>query len=568
MCDNNTASISAINKTLSLDTVERRLLSSIRNSKPRSLILLISPLLGEKVAMLQKHIPRGSQLVCICLNEVHKKEYETNETLLDNFKSTPLLFKDNCETVLCAFIHQEYFQYCCILYYSKEAYFYKKEADALQFKCSVEIKQSWTNHTTLAYFGNKWFLNIWNNLQQAYIGAVPDVSTAHILENKSVQKSVIVVGAGPSLKQEHLSFIIKHRNALIIFAVDTALPILQKCDIIPDFCILLESQYYNMNDLLPAPHKDIIALADISCYPASIRAFSKAVCFSSHFANISFFQRYKNMLPPQIPPLGSVGLMAIYLAIQSNAQNLFLIGLDFSFYKGLSHAIHSPAYIQWQCTQSRMQPWGYADAHFNSPTIKNIDKSNRIHTATLEMYRKKVEQSLIPMAKKYGVQCFDLNTESVIQSMDTITIQQAESLLKKSFFGTHDAGFNNDPDNNRLSYRWRDSIEFHNGTRYFATLDELQEYYLHKNTHIYQSIFTSELQICRDIQKRLRVLEKNNEIPTEADWDAGMDSYAISLGEDPYLIKHDANIWKKNNIHTRLHIIVQKMIQEISQCKL
>lgn len=62
-------------------------------------------------------------------------------------------------------------------------------------------------------------------------------------------KPVLVVGAGESLEY-CISDIKKHRESILILAVDTALSVLDLHHIKPDFIVAVDSQFYNFYDIL------------------------------------------------------------------------------------------------------------------------------------------------------------------------------------------------------------------------------------------------------------------------------------------------------------------------------
>lgn len=535
------SSIRELHANLSKETLARRLIASINRCNERTLTLIISPLEGGILDEVYEKINTQIPVVSVCFNVAHSKEYAQGK-YLENFTHIPLLYGGDIEHTLFQYIQKYHVRETTIVYYSQEAYNYKDSAEKLAYKCAIEIRQFWMNHVTQTYFASSWYKNIWKNLTQPFISAIPDLS----YEYHTQDKAGIIIGAGPSLTKEKLDFIRSYQDKLIIFAVDTALPILQTNGIIPHFCVLLESQYYNMQDLIPAPDKSIIALGDLCCYPPTLRAFSRTVCVSTKFSDISFFRSYAHMLPPIIPPLGSVGLMAMYLAIYTRPRYLFIIGLDFSFYRGLSHASHSPAYKRWLNTQSRILPWKSADVHFSNRGLVETGK-HRVQDSILEMYRKKTERSIFPLAQKYHVNCMDLNEDSIISSVAPCDLAQAKNIVNRC---------------GRSTFAWRNTLDIGEKTVYYDHIESIPNSDRH-----FSSLAQLEQERIDFFSRRIQELSKSQEVPSQEDWDNGLDNYTTMLSEDPYLLKHNKDIWTENNIYNRLYITMQYINSVIESLK-
>lgn len=84
-----------------------------------------------------------------------------------------------------------------------------------------------------------------------------------ILKNKFKDKTALILGAGPSLK-DNIEEIKKHRDKFVIFAVHRTLKTLVENGITPDFCVIVDAKWLRYylspeNDFL----KDINLIADI-----------------------------------------------------------------------------------------------------------------------------------------------------------------------------------------------------------------------------------------------------------------------------------------------------------------
>lgn len=216
------------------------------------------------------------------------------------------------------------------------------------------ISRYWKNHVTLMRLGRGFARDFFANLAT--------VPTSRPLERGMANKPVLVAGAGPSL-DDTLPFIKEHRDELFLLAVDTALGTLSLAGIRCDAVIVVESQFWierafagNLNSRIPV-------FADLTARPAAVNACGGPVSFFlSEYAHTRFLDRFTATIPgvPVIPPLGSVGLAALYLArfIGDSDSSVLFTGLDFSFGKGLTHSRGAPASLETYVRADRFSPPG------------------------------------------------------------------------------------------------------------------------------------------------------------------------------------------------------------------
>lgn len=214
---------------------------------------------------------------------------------------------------------------------------YPEAYDAALREVDAELERYWRNRVTLVRMGRLWVRNIFRNL--ARLPSVP------VREASAWEGSVVVCGAGPSLDRT-APWLAAERVRLRILACDTALGPLVLRGIRPDAVVCLEGQVHNLKDFLPAAGSEIPVFADLSSHPSVFRAVRGPKFLTlTDFEPLNLLDRLGNLPLPllRIPPLGSVGVLAVHLARRLTKGPILLTGLDFSFPPGSTHAKGSPA---------------------------------------------------------------------------------------------------------------------------------------------------------------------------------------------------------------------------------
>ena len=161
----------------------------------------------------------------------------------------------------------------------------------------------------------------------------------------------------------------------------------------------MESQLAIEKAYIGGAAKKSLLIADILSRPQVTRHTDFALTyFASKFTDSIFLKNLseKDFFPPLLPPLGSVGLTATYIALilRKNSEiPVYLSGLDFSFSLGRTHAKNTPAHIARLFLSGRFKPVENYDAAFRMGAKKIIGKNGRqIFTDTaLEGYAKSFE---------------------------------------------------------------------------------------------------------------------------------------------------------------------------------
>jgi len=202
------------------------------------------------------------------------------------------------------------------------------------------------------------------------------------LKNALAQSPVLVIGAGPSLRDQ-LPLIERIAQVVHIIAVDTAVGPLVMCGIIPDFIVTLDAQHFNTYDFFtlftdirtaePVYERSLL-IADIVVCPQILKNWRGVVYFSeTSYASGSDHADFNGNNPPKAHSLssllhkyfhdidslecgGSVTTTAIELALHLGADPVFVTGLDLSYTGYQTHVASSPFYNELFGTSSRFAP--------------------------------------------------------------------------------------------------------------------------------------------------------------------------------------------------------------------
>jgi hypothetical protein len=291
-----------------------------------------------------------------------------------------------------------------------------REFDTLIDTISLNNRLAWRNRMTLVRLGRLWVKNVITNLAT--------LPWDQVELSKASQKPIMLCGAGPSLNQA-LPWIKKQANHLTIIAVDTAAGALAQSGVYPDQVVCLEAQAHNLPDFTPLSSLELTLVADISAHPASFRVVRGTKnLVSSRWMESRFLDRLSNAgLPIQeVPPLGSVGVLAARLAVQQG-QTLFLAGLDFSFQRAITHCKGSPGDLAERRRETRLYKYkGNWDLSFGMGVTAGSGDS--LGSAILSMYASCAGTEL------QGAMVYDLRAGLGLPLPATaISLAQADELL-------------------------------------------------------------------------------------------------------------------------------------------
>lgn len=342
----------------------------------KTLIFIPSPVLGYGIRELLNKLPPESHILCVEVDQPLMKLFQENAAtaILSDPRFTAIR-TENIPALLRTVESLELSKFRRIqpLYLSKGYHLHKDIYDEMRDGLESRLRLYWQNKMTLIRMASLWMRNFFDNL-----ALMPYLNCLSILHTDA---PVLVTGAGPSL-EESLSLIRKIRDKVVLCAVDTSLPVLYQESLIPDFVFVLESQLANVQDFTPCASIDSRLICDLTTHPTILRKFrDKLYLYSSRFHPLSIFSRLSkySILPAVFPPLGSVGVAAVYAALSMTTGPVFMTGLDFSYPRGETHARGTPFHIHMLLSSNRKNPLGNTSYQLlqKRPLLWKTDKYGR-----------------------------------------------------------------------------------------------------------------------------------------------------------------------------------------------
>jgi hypothetical protein len=321
---------------------------------------------------------------------------------------------------------------------------YNRLAEALR----REIAVGWGNALTLARLGRRYIRNALQNL--TFLPVCPPIT-----ERSFGAAPALVLGAGPSLDPllESLSRYFgeslygapektgpkTRARPFKIICVDTCLPALRDRNIFPDLAVILESQHWNLRDFTGLKGWEVPAAMDLSALPASARVLAGGLClFMTPWTDLRVFGRLKTagLLPPEVLPLGSVGLCAVEIARRLTRGNIITGGLDFSFSPDAYHARSTPGHKDKLQSCSRFKSLLNAAAAFGGGAFCAVSKDGKQVRGSPAMrnYRALFEQEFAGDSR-----LFDIADSGLPLGIKTLSMDDAVKLLEAGAAGTDTA---------------------------------------------------------------------------------------------------------------------------------
>ena len=263
--------------------------------------------------------------------------------------------------------------------------------------CHVEhyLKSKAVNRLTLIKMGHGIAGNFFKNLKEA----IQNQTSIYPLENLSVKKPILIIGAGASFDaiSEKL---VRHRNTFFIIAVDAVAKAVSEI-FKPDAVPVLESQVFIADAFAgfancgsPPP----MLFADLTSQPSVVKNAQKhglpVLFYFTEYASAEFLRRFKNadFVSGSFESAGSVGLSAIQLALNIRTDEsvpIFVSGLDFAYRSDFTHSKYSFQVANRFAEHSRLNPL-FVGAHFFDETVLHVKNSQGefFSTPALQAYSK------------------------------------------------------------------------------------------------------------------------------------------------------------------------------------
>ncbi|WP_296668041.1 MULTISPECIES: 6-hydroxymethylpterin diphosphokinase MptE-like protein [unclassified Treponema] len=395
---------------------------------PQTLILCFSPCLWYGLKELLTKIPKDSLILGI---EADKKLFELAEKKLNEIKKSChqdskkilLTSPSKIEALIKTLPH---FRRTVSIEMSGGTFFYKTLYSQTALFSQNFIASFWKNRITLVKMGRLFCKNFFRNLREIPAEqSIPHCSPFFL-------RPFIVFGAGESTETFLLSVSKKTLQKCTVLAVDAALPVLLKHKIQPDFIIAVESQLAIEKAYIGANKTKAAIISDLASRPAVLRhTKGRHLYFYSEFSESEFLKsaESKGILPAKIPPLGSVGLTAVYLALfmrfDSNVP-VFVTGLDFSYSLGFTHARGAPAHTARLISSNRFKPVENYDAAFKADAKTVPGKNGTVITDTaLKNYA-----ALFVNYFKDSKKLYDAGFSGLNLSLPSVTTEQIENFCQ------------------------------------------------------------------------------------------------------------------------------------------
>lgn len=265
----------------------------------------------------------------------------------------------------------------------------------IESRLSDEIQVYWMNRSTSLNLGPLWIKNIFRNLQENATTFSPWPNWGH--------DPVLVAGAGTSLEETLRSYPLDLGKRFRILAADTALTVLTQAGWQADAAVCVEAQQANLKDFQGLSGSELPLFLDLCGHPGSTRLTGGRVHpFISRFASVSLNQRLENLGFSFLPPLGSVGVTAVALALRLTQGPILLTGLDFAFPGGKTHAKDAPSLLERRKKSNRFFTQEIPGCWANG---LNLVRDGVLTTRIMEGYAGSLQNLIQPEYQRI----FDLN---------------------------------------------------------------------------------------------------------------------------------------------------------------
>lgn len=356
---------------------------------PGTIFLCFSPALNYGLKELLEKLEENCFVFAVEA-EPDLYEFEKQNGFADNLTDSKALSLVSPEDLyelpeLIGRINKGQFRRCIRLDFSGGTQFNQDLYSKLFEACQNSVAQFWKNRMTLVKFGRRYCANIFRNLKSF------EKSKSFI----QTDKPIIVAGAGESALETLLS-IKSVRSHYFILAVDAILHTMKSLNIRPDAVICEEAQ-----DIIVKAFTGCSDFFDYLFVSASTNpnvtklAPEKNIFYTTKFCEAAFLdEMLKNgLLQNVIPPLGSVGLSAVEIALKLRSNDsvpIFITGMDFSYSIGQTHAKGSFHEKIRRINSNRFVPVESFGSSFNADAKRISGKGGKtvITTTTLNNYSK------------------------------------------------------------------------------------------------------------------------------------------------------------------------------------
>ena len=331
----------------------------------KSIILVPSPLLGYGIKELLQRLSPTSHLLCLEKDQLLMDI--TLKIFIPHIEQNPQVSFIRTDSIpaLIEFLEKKIdfkrFRKILLVPLNRGYILYRSFYDEVQKQLLMHLERVHRNRLTTLRLGKRWMTNLFKNFLY--------LPRALSLEQLRIPKPPLVVGAGESL-EDRFQWIEKVRDEVYLVAVDTALPVLSSLGIRPDLAVSVDSQATNLQDFLSLPYERIPLAADLTVYPGILRHWKGPLyLFLTRFESLRWFEDplVTSMLPSMVPPLGSVGNIALYIGCTYSDPSLpiLCLGMDFHYTPGKPHARGSYTHRVHVSRHHRLDPSPLLESSLN-----------------------------------------------------------------------------------------------------------------------------------------------------------------------------------------------------------
>lgn len=187
------------------------------------------------------------------------------------------------------------------------------------------LSQKAANRATVKAFGARYFRNILFNI--ARFESLHPVKTFF---STMREYPAVVLTSGPSL-DDFVETLAKIQDRVFILCVDSALPVLKRTNITPDFVVSIDPQPLIAEHFLGSPARRWLPIYSISSHPVPLSFTGGLLSLTTH----PLSQVIDELSPGAVGTInshtGTVAGDAVFAAFRFGFRSCALIGFDFSF---------------------------------------------------------------------------------------------------------------------------------------------------------------------------------------------------------------------------------------------
>ncbi len=181
------------------------------------------------------------------------------------------------------------------------------------------------NKATREAFGPRYVANILRNVRH-----FEEARPVRSLFGAFTERPAVIAASGPSL-EEDIGLMCEEQQRFFIVAVDSALPVLCRCGIVPDLVVSVDPQPYVREHFIRCDTVNTPVVCSISSHPSVLERGRTFVSLNTHpFAQLAA-EVYGDAIGSVNSSTGSVAGDAISLCRACGFSAIGITGLDFSF---------------------------------------------------------------------------------------------------------------------------------------------------------------------------------------------------------------------------------------------